>query len=127
MKFNVLNPQELAYKNNISSGIYDFEVLEAEETISKQKIPMIKLLLKITHDKEKHKIFDYLSSESVWKIKQFLEATNEIDCYSQGELTTDDCIGRAGILRVRTYENEYGTQTKVVSYFSRDTSIEDTE
>lgn len=97
MKFTPATEEELAKANLLEKGKYDFEVLNAEDAVSKKSgAEMIKLKLRVFDNKggERH-IFDYLLPSVPWKLRNFCEAVGLEDRYDAGELTSHDCIGRA--------------------------------
>lgn len=120
MKFDPL----LCVKNIRSYGmpepdLYDFEVVRAEDMLSKKHVPMIKLYLRLNKNNQHNWIIDYLPSNTTWKIKQFLHSIGMNDLFEKGEVHIEDCILKKGILKIIHVEHEtYGIQAKVESYLN---------
>jgi len=97
--FTPMTEEEIKSLNIMDSGIYDFEVIKAEQSISKSGNPMIKLMLKVwdTNGRE-HIIYDYLVSTSnmMYKIKHFCESVGLEDKYKLGTFDENDCVGKCG-------------------------------
>lgn len=80
-------------------GIYDFEVLAAEEKVSSKGSEMLKLNLKL-YNAEGHstRLFDYIINSEQWafKLRHFASSTGLLPQYEKGELSADSCVGRTG-------------------------------
>lgn len=101
--------------------VCDFEVVEAEEGVSKKGNEMIKLKLKVyAPDGSGHYLFDYLVSgaKSRYKVKQFCKAVGIlVQDGVENEISDQDCVGKAGKLVVVQEDSDtYGTQNKVAEY-----------
>jgi Protein of unknown function (DUF669) len=78
----------------LTPGEYDFEVISAENTISKSSNNMIKLTLKVWEESGKERtIFDYLVNMSSmwWKIRHFADSVSLSSAFS-----AEDCVGKCG-------------------------------
>ena len=104
-------------KNIIEPGIYDFEVYSAEEFLSKNNKKMLRLVLKIKLDNDQGYLVDYLSSDLLWKIKNFMECIALDELFSSGALEPEDCLGRKGMLRVaHVFNDKYGVRLSIQGY-----------
>lgn len=136
MKFTPKTEQELQSMSQFElfePGQYAFQVLTAEDQVSKQKydeagspLPrneMIKLKLKVIHPsgKEKH-IFDYVLEAMAFKLRHFCEAVGLSEKYESGELKAFDCPGRTGKLDL-TFEA--GKQKPEGGYYPDKNSVKD--
>ena len=80
---------------------YDFEVLNAEDSISKNNNPMIKVTIGIYIDgKVKNRIFDYLLPSMEAKLRHFCDTVGLLAQYEAGTLEAADCSGRSGCVRI---------------------------
>lgn len=120
MQYEVIEGQIPFNKDLIEPGTYLFEISRAEELMSKNKVPMIKLTLKVKDKPDGGTWFvDYVSTKAPVKIKKFMEAIGLVDNYNGGQLTVEDCLGRKGHARfVHEYTDEYGIQNVISSYVS---------
>ncbi len=120
MKYTVINEQGSCTKNILPQGEHIFEIVRAEDLISKNNNAMLKLTLKVEVNKEKFWIYDYLSEKIPWRIKNFMDAINMSQNYSLGEIVPEDCLGEKGKIKVvQEYSEEYGIQS-VISYYIGD-------
>ena len=101
MEFKPKSREEIAKEKLLKPGIYDFEVMRAEETTSKSSgNPMIKLKLRIFHDGGEAHLYDYLVSTQEEKLASFCDAIGKSAEYDAGDIKSDDlegCSGRAKI------------------------------
>lgn len=108
--------------NNIDilpQGEYVFEVVRAEETTSKKNNNMIKLTLKIVHEKQTYWLADYLIDTSPNKIMYFMQSIGVGDNYTHGEITVEDCLGATGKLYVlQEHSDVYGIKNVVSKYIN---------
>ncbi len=119
MKYQVIDDETLQERDLAPQGEHQFEVIRAEELLSKKQIPMIKLTLKIVRNESTYWVVDYLSESILWKIKHFMAAIGLKDNYSIGELSAEDCLGRNGMVKiVQEYSDKYGIQAIVSKYIS---------
>ena len=84
-------------------GEYDFEVVAAEETVSKSGNEMIALELDIYDSAGKSKrIFDYLVGipEAQFKVRHFAAAVGLLAQYETGELGDEMLEGRTGRCKI---------------------------
>lgn len=123
MNFIPLSDEELAkQRGQLLPGSADFEILYAEESVSKQGNPMIKLQLKVWDSEGKQGlIFDYITNNAQWKIRQLLESVERIDLYGTGELAASQLEGRTGkatIYLQKDKSGKYEDSMKIKDYLS---------
>lgn len=108
MQFNPLTEDELTTQSGSNQksflfepGDYTFEIIGADDHISKAGNESIKLRLSIfDHTGTEHYIFDYLSPNSMYKLHQFCKSVGLIEQYKKGELSTIFCLGKSGKARI---------------------------
>lgn len=73
----------------------DFEVVNAEDKVSKSGNQMIKLTLKAwDSDGKQATLFYYMIF--AWHIKQFCDATSQLDKFESGKFEASDAMGKCG-------------------------------
>jgi hypothetical protein len=119
-----LSKEQLKQGDLIEPGIYDFEVIDAEEAISKSGNEMLKLKLKVWDSNGRERIlFDYLLESLEWKIGHFAECTGLFDKYQEGVLSANDCIGKSGQCKVYiqvSKDPQYGDKNSIADYMLTD-------
>ena len=109
MRFTPLSEEEIKESNLFEPGIYNFEVLEALDKISKSGNEMIELKIKIWDNNGKEKIiYDYLLEMMKFKLKHFSECVSLEDKYNDGGINANDCIGKSGELDLIIYVDKKG-------------------
>lgn len=110
MNFEPKSEKELREQNLAPEGEYDFEVLGAEDAISKRSgNPMIKLKVGLySGEAIRHHVYDYLVPSMAHKLRHFCDSTGLLSKYEAGTLCADDCKGRAGKCRIKVTEDESG-------------------
>ena len=121
MKFTPVKEEEMESNfKPLAPGYYNFEVKDAEETVSKSGNEMIKLTLKVWDNKGKeYTLYDYLlsSANMMWKLKHFCDSCELAEIYENGELTDSACIGKCGKVETDIEKQEgYGPRAKVKDY-----------
>jgi len=102
MKFTPKKEEELKKSNLLEKGVYDFEILKAEDTISKAGNEMIKLLLKVfAKDGSSILVNDYLLESVEFKIKHCCEAIGASEKYATGDMVADDFISGTGQMMIK--------------------------
>lgn len=109
LKFKPKTEKELQEANLAAEGDYDFEVLTAEDTVSKTGNPMIKLKVGLYQGEAiRHHVYDYLLPAMGHKLRHFCDCTGLLSAYEAGTLCAEDCKGRAGKCRVIITEDKNG-------------------
>lgn len=124
MKFEPKTDQELAKieeENLMPAGVYDFEVVGAEDAFSTKGNEMSKVTLQIEDGEgRQRRVIDYLVSTDAmaYKIKQFAEGVGMLAQYQKGEFSTDDMRGRTGRCKivVAPAKGEYRAKNTVAGY-----------
>jgi hypothetical protein len=107
MRFAPKTDAELA-DAAFAPGTYDFEVAEAEDTVSKAGNEMISVKLRIFNKAGGHiHVFDWLLEAMAFKLKHATEAMGLADAYRRGELEAHQMIGRAGRVICVAGDNGY--------------------
>lgn len=114
MKVTPKTEEEL---NNVwPEGVYPFEVVDAEETISKKGAEMIKLKLDFGRGKV---IFDYLMDSFPPKIAHACRYMGLEAEYKAGYLPANVFVGKTGYAKLTKQESDkYGVQNNVADYMS---------
>lgn len=102
MQFTPKSKNELAMDGLLPKGWYDFEVMAAEDAVSKKSgSEMIKLKLRVFRPEggEKH-VYDYLIESAPGHLYEFCESTNLLDKYNAGTLKAEDCELKSGRVRI---------------------------
>ena len=119
MKFQPKSQEELAVANLFPAGKYPFEVIKAEDKISKSGNEMLALQLKLYGEGEKTTlVFEYLLASNEHRLNQFCLAAGLQGKYESGELEALDCEGRGGWVCIKIQPAKDGYEPKnVVSYY----------
>lgn len=94
--------REFAAQNLLPKGWYDFEVMDAQEAVSKKSgKDMIKLKLRVfgPGGQEKH-VYDYLIETAPTHLFDFCEAVGLENSYHAGTLTAEECKKRAARVQI---------------------------
>jgi hypothetical protein len=110
MEFEAKSAEQIAREGLLEKGEYAFEVLVAEDTVSKSSgASMITLqLLIFTDDGNHRKLTDYLVAKMAAKLRHFCDATGLLPQYQRGTLCAADCEGRTGKCRIVIQEDKSG-------------------
>ena len=100
MEIKPKSREEIAREKLLKPGIYDFEVMRAEETTSRAGNAMIKLKVRVFHDGGEAHIYDYLVSTQVEKLCAFCDAVGLSKEYDAGDVKSDDMEGRSGRAKI---------------------------
>lgn len=110
MKFQPKSKSEIDSDGMLPAGEYDFEIISAEDTISKSSgNEMIKLKVYV-FDVEggKRTIFDYLMPSVAFKLRHAAEACGLEDEYESGSLEALDFEGKTGRCKVNIQKDKSG-------------------
>jgi hypothetical protein len=134
MKFAPKTEEEIASELIMPAGTYDFEVVEAEEKLSKGGNDMIVVELKVFNkDGGFRKVTDYLLEKLAYKLRHFCCTTGLIQSYNAGSLSAAKCIGRGGkvIIQVEPERKSddgsktYPAKNSVKDYLDEEPKFED--
>ncbi len=117
MKFTPKTEDDLKRESLLEAGTYDFEVMSAEDAISKKGADMIALKLRIFTDRGERSVSDWLMPSMGFKLRHFAETTGMLAAYDAGTFNAEDCKGRSGrvLLRVEVQEG-YSPKNSVRDY-----------
>lgn len=114
----------------MADGVYDFEVIDAEEKTSSKGNDMIMLTLTVYDESgEGNKITDYLVPGSTYgnrKIRHAAVACGLTEQYETEKLAAEDFTGRAGKLRIKIQKGtkDYPKPKNTVDdYLAKDGSV----
>jgi hypothetical protein len=122
MRVTPKTEQEISEENLLAPGIYDFEIINASDEISKSSgSEMIKLQVKIfDHNGDPRcVVFDYLLDAIAYKVRHCAEACGVLDRYEDGNLNADDLIhkcGRAKIIIQKDKNGQYPDKNAIRDY-----------
>jgi hypothetical protein len=110
MNFKPQSEQEIADLKLFRAGTYDFEVLSAEDKLSRSSgKPMIELRLKVTGaDGTARIVPDYLLAGTPQKLHSAAKAFGLIEKYHTGSLSAEDFQGQKGRLKLRIEKDRFG-------------------
>lgn len=121
MTFKPLTEKEANTGLLLPPGDYDFEIVGAEETFSKNTgLGMFALELRVISDAgEERKIRDYVMTEgkAAFRLRQLCEACGLLEAYERGELSGFDFERRTGRVKLGVEKSEeYGDKNRVKAY-----------
>lgn len=118
MKFQPKTEEDLKRDSLLGTGVYDFEVMEAKDAVSKKGNDMIALKLRVfSNDQGERVIRDWLMPSMGFKLRHFAETTGLIGAYDAGTLSAEDCQGRSGrVSLIIKEDDQYGPQNSVKDY-----------
>lgn len=103
----------------LPEGEYPFLVIDAAKNLSKAGNLSIKVTLEIEHPPGQFtKIYDYLSTKLMYKLKHFCDAAGLQDAYQEGKLDPQMCLGRQGKCKIKrdAGEGDYQPKNSVKDY-----------
>lgn len=115
MRVTPISEAEAADAGLRKRGLYDFEVTDAKEEVSKNGNDQIKMMVKLYDTEGKSfSLFDYLSSTEAmaYKVRHFASAAGLIAQYERGELKASDCLGKTGRAQVGIEKAKNGFPAK---------------
>jgi hypothetical protein len=97
MRFQPKTEEELQAESVLPAGTYDFECIEAADTVSKNNNDMITAKIKVFGpDGGFRLVTDYLMEKMAYKLRHFCESTGLMAAYESGDLMARHCEGRTG-------------------------------
>jgi len=102
VEFKPRTEKEIAESRLMPKGVYDFEILEALEKLSKASgKPMIELKLRVSKpDGPGRVLTDYLVAARDGKLRHAAEACGLLDRYNSGSLADADFLRKRGRLKL---------------------------
>lgn len=108
--------------NVLTAAIYPFEVLAAEDKLSKAGNEMIQLKLDFGQG---HIVFDYLLESLAYKVRHAAHALDLHNEYEAGNLNASDFVGKSGYAKLGVQTDDYGTKNVVKDYVVKTDNIPD--
>lgn len=101
MNFKPKTQEELDAMGIMPAGIYQFQVANAKDRISKNGNEMIELNLEIwDNEGNKRAMFDYLLEAMPHKLHGFCTSTGMEQRYHEGNLASQHCIGKGAYVEL---------------------------
>lgn len=98
MRFQPKTEKEIAELSLLPKGEYDYEVLAAEDTVSKSGNEMIKAKVRIYADENGGPtLITYLMEAMPRQLRNFCAQNSLLREYEAGTLKAEDCIGKQGV------------------------------
>ena len=120
MKFIPKNEKEIATAGLMPKGTYPFEVMDAEDAVSKNGNEMIKATLRIFQpDGKTRLLIAYLMEAMPAQLFHFCTYSGLAVEYGNGTLKAADCIGKNGYCEIAIKEDktgQYGPQNVVKDF-----------
>ena len=101
MQFDPKDVSEQPERKLIAEGEYDFEVIDAENTVFEsdgEEHKQIKLKLRIFCDEGTIVLNTWVGYpvNKLWRLRDFCRCVGLVKAWESGEVTPDDCVGKAG-------------------------------
>lgn len=100
MRIQPKSQEQIDLEGLIEPGVYDFELIKAEDKVSKKGNEMIKATLKVFHGDTSSLVDDYLMEAMMGKLLHFCNEVGLSDLYQAGELHAADCVGKCGKVKI---------------------------
>lgn len=125
MRVTPKTEKEVSEEGLLPEGIYDFEIMEAVEKLSKSGNDMIALKIAVYGPNGNARyVFDYLLEiEGMsYKIRHAADACGMLDKYESGEIEAGDFINKTGKLKlfIQKGKDGYADKNSVRDYITRD-------
>lgn len=127
MKFSPKTDKELKEANLLQPGIYDFEVIAAEDKTSAAGNEMIALNMKVYGDNRIVYVTDYLMEKMAFKLRHACDACGLLKQYESGELQASDFEGKSGKVKLKIdtdKEGKYADKNGVADYVKSESNAE---
>lgn len=126
MRFTPKTQEELDFENLLPKGEYDFEVVKAEDAVSKTSgKEMIKVNLKVFHGEGFQFVTDYLMEAMAYKLHHFFETVGMIDAYNAGSVQAADLVGTCGKARIDIEPERTVEKNGVSTTFAAKNTVKD--
>lgn len=121
MRFEPKTDQQIDESGLLEPGLYDFEVMEAEEKQSKAGNDMVALILRIEDsDGRGFKVRDWLvgTEANAYKVKHFASSVGLLAEYEKGDLPAGYMVGKTGRckIKIKPANGEYRAGNAVADY-----------
>ncbi len=119
MEFEPKTEREIRDAMVLTPGVYDFEIVKAEEKVSKKGNAMIELTLSVFpgDDSKPRQVRDWLVGSMELKLNRFCRSVGLEDAYRDGLLTAFACEGVSGKVKLTIDSStDYGDRNGVKDY-----------
>lgn len=121
MRFEPKSAQEVDEAGLLDPGLYDFEVMEAEDKESKAGNDMVALGLRIEdHNGRGLKVLDWLvaTDGGAYKVRHFAESVGLLAEYERGDMPAGLMIGKTGRCKItiKPANGEFRAKNAVADY-----------
>lgn len=121
MEFQPKTRKEIESDLVLQPGIYDFECVKAEETVSKSGNQMLAIEIRVFKpDGSTTNMRDWLlpiDGMPMEKLLNFCDSVGLSGAFESGKLSAHDLIKRTGVVKTFVKEDpEYGMQARVANY-----------
>jgi len=110
----------------LPEGIFDFEIMDAKEKVSKSGNDMIELKLAIWEGESiSCYLFDYLLESVAYKLRHCAEACGLLEQYEAGTLQAGKLIGKTGRVKISIQKDktdQYPDKNNIKDYLTKDKS-----
>lgn len=121
MRFEPKTATEIDEAGLLEPGLYDFEVVEAEDKTSKAGNDMVELGLRVENgDGRGFKLLDWLvaTDGGAYKVRHFAESVGLLAAYEKGDMPAGMMIGKVGRCKIsiKPAEGQYRAKNTVADY-----------
>ena len=124
MKFTPKTEEEIQESSLWQPGVYDFEIIDADEARSKSGNDMIKLHLNVFDANGDSRImYDYLLEAMPHKLRHAADACSLLDHYEMGNLEAHQFVAKTGKLKISISKDktgQYPDRNQISDYVKRE-------
>ena len=103
---------------DLEQGVYLFEVIRAEESVTKTQIDMLKLLLEIQSENKIYWLTDYIFANNPRQIDNFIKNANIV--VENNDISPENCLGASGKVKLVLHNSrKYGLCMIVDEYINQ--------
>ncbi len=128
MRFTPKTEQQVQEEGLFTAGVYDFEIISAEDTHSSKgnEMTVVKLGI-IDGDGQERKVTDYLLEAMAYKLRHFAYAIGLGQHYENGVMAAEDMEGRTGKCKIiiQPAKGEFRAKNAVADYIVANGSASD--
>ena len=122
MRFDPKSAAQIDEDGLFPDGIYDCEVIHAEDKESKAGNEMIELSIRVYHGEQSRVVKDWLLEKVAYKLRHAAETFGCMKQYEAGNLTGDNLMGKSGKckLKLEPIKDTFPAKNSVSDYVSGD-------
>ena len=109
MQFTPRSEKELSEENLFPAGTYPFEIVAAEDKVSKKGNEMIELKLRVFHGERTQFVNDYLLESIGYKLRHAAVTLGLEAKYDSGQIAARDFAGKEGWAKIKITSDKTGT------------------